>query len=283
MALSEKALLVTLNISQWQGKALDRRASVDVVQRNGAATGTARVNKTLLPSAASLDRVHKLSAAMRTKYYDLTLPWAEGLGIIRTDAYLNFCNVMNGMQYEWLKAVRAFEADYPARYEESKTLLGNLFNASDYPHPDNIRSKFRVDIGFIPVPDNKDWRIDVGAEEEDELRRQLAERVAESEGRAMQAAWERLFKVVEKAHERLSNPENIFRDSLIENAREICAVLPSLNISDDPNLERMRQELERGLCQCDPDVLREDEGERAVVSDHLAGIMSKMGMFYGAA
>lgn len=282
MALSEKALLVTLNISQWTARRQDKRASADVEATNRAATGVASVNKKLLPSASVLDKVHKLSAAIRTEYYNRTLPWAEGVGIIRADAYLPFCEAMGKLKFKWQQAVGEFADVYPTLRDESEFLLGDLYNESDYPDPSVIRRKFRLDLAFLPVPESKDWRVDVGAEEAEELRRQLVENIKESEGRAMQAAWDRVYKVVEKAHERLSNPDNIFRNSLIENAQELCAILPSLNITNDINLEQMRQRIERSLAKQDPDVLREDEGVREEVSDELAAIMSKMRGFYGA-
>lgn len=281
--ISETALLVTLNISQWTARRLDRRESADVEARNNATHGSARVNKALLPAAISLERVHKVSSAIRTRYYQLTLPWTDGMGIIKADAYLDFCAAMNKLQFEWSQAVSKFVAEYPDLRDQAQYQLGTLYDASDYPDPASIRSRFRMDIGFFPVPDNTDWRVSISADEEEELRRQLTEKIAESQGRAMQEAWGRVFKVVEKAHERLSDPSNIFRDSLIENARDLCSVLPMLNIANDPELEKTRRAIEQSLCQYDPQVLREDEGVRQMVSDKLADIKSKMGMFYAPA
>ena len=85
-----------------------------------------------------------------------------------------------------------------------------------------------------------------------------------------------------KTHERLSDPKNVFRNSLIDNARDLCSVLPSLNISDDANLEALRRDLEQSLCKYQPDHLRDDEVLREEVSDKMADIMSKMGAFYSA-
>ena len=41
----------------------------------------------------------------------------------------------------------------------------------------------------------------------------------------------------------MADPKKVFRDSLVENARELCELLPKLNMTDDPNLEAIRKEL----------------------------------------
>ena len=43
--LASSAMLGELNISNWVGRKLDKRASKDVVDQNHAATGVANVNK----------------------------------------------------------------------------------------------------------------------------------------------------------------------------------------------------------------------------------------------
>jgi hypothetical protein len=276
MTLSNKALLVTLNISQWTARKLDKRESAEVEARNGTAAGAARVNKSLLPMAKSLDDIHKLTGTIRTDYYKLTLPWTEGMGIIKADAYMNFTSVMAGHKTQWEGMVRKFVDQYPDLREDARHLLGSLYRDDDYPEPALIAGKFRMDLSFFPVPDAGDWRVSLGDAEVEELREQVAAKVMESQGRAMQEAWNRIHEVVERAHERLSDPYNIFRDSLIENARELCDLLPTLNIADDPKLERVRKEVKAKLCAHDPQDLREDEALRAEVSAGLDDIMKKM-------
>jgi hypothetical protein len=147
-----------------------------------------------------------------------------------------------------------------------------------------MRRKFRVEIAFYPVPAPSDCkRTALVGELAEGWARDLAAQLAEKERDSMSAAWKRVYDVVAKAHERLSKPDNIFRDTLVENARELCALLPALNITDDPQLEAMRRQLEGSLCAHEPEALREDEGLRSQVSDKLAEIMAKMGPMYGEA
>jgi hypothetical protein len=243
----------------------------------------ARVNKALLPGSDSLDKVSKLAGTIRTDYYQLTLPWMDGMGIIKADGYLGFTQVMSRHKQTWDAAVSRFLVEYPELRDAARAKLNGLFCMDDYPEPHRVAEKFRLDVAFYPVPDAADWRVSLSDEETDRIKEQITAKVAESQGRAMKEAWDRIYNVVSRAHDRLADPKNIFRDSLIENARELCKILPSLNIADDPALERMRDAVERHLCDYEPDDLRNNPGVRAAVSDKLADIMSKMGPFMGGA
>jgi hypothetical protein len=282
--LSNRALLVALNISQWAGRKLDKKVSDEVADAKQATRNAGSYSKRLLPYNHALDAVHKLTGAIRTEYYKLTLPWMEGLGIIKADAYLAFTARFGDLKTEWDNAVSKFIECYEESIEDARYQLNGLFSEADYPSVDEMRRKFRLEVAFYPVPSPEDCqRTALVGELAEGWARDLAAQLAEKERDSMSKAWQRVYDVVARAHERLSKPDNIFRDTLVENARELCALLPSLNITDDPELERMRQKLEGSLCAHEPDELREDEGLRAQVSDRLAEIMAKMAPMYGEA
>jgi trehalose-6-phosphate synthase len=52
--------------------------------------------------------------------------------------------------------------------------------------------------------------------------------------------------------------KKVFRDSLVDNAVELCRLLQTLNVTQDPKLERARQQLESILIGVDADELRKD-------------------------
>ena len=282
--LSNRALLVSLRISQWTARKLDRRETAEVAARHGLKGDIARVNKDLLPQSHELDKIHKMTGAIRTDYYRYSLPWGQdGVQIIKSDAYLGFTQMLSTWKSKWYAAVEAFIDVYPELQHEARWKLNGLYRDEDYPDVDRLRGKFSMSVGFTPVPTADDWRVDVGDEGMAYLREQITRDVVESQGAAMKAAWGRIYDVVSRAHERLASPDNVFRDSLIENARELCSILPSLNITDDPALEAMRQEVERTLCSTDAQGFRDDTVLRQQTSDKLAAIMAQMGGLYGAA
>lgn len=279
--LSTRALLTTLNISQWTARKYDRAESKEVSVRHGTNIDVARVNKSLLPLARQLDTVHKITGQARNYYLQNSLPWMEGVRIIPSDAYLAFAQNLSEIKLGWQTAVEDFVGEYPKLRENARLFLNTLYNDADYPEPDQVRHRFDFTASFMPVPGVQDFRVSLSNSAVSHLKAQLEEQIQTSLGVAMQEAWDRVYKTVEHAYERLSDPEAIFRDSLVENAVELCSILPSLNFTKDPRLEKARQGLESSLCAHDPKTLRKDEGARHAVAMKLSEIMSKMGAMYG--
>ena len=66
--------------------------------------------------------------------------------------------------------------------------------------------------------------------------------------------------------EKLSDIKNIFRDTLIENLVDVCDGLKRMNITDDVDLENIRQQVETHLTKHNPESLRLDLDLRKQVS-----------------
>ena len=280
--LTNRAMLVTLNISQWTARKLDRKESAAVNAKHGTVVDAARVNKSLLPLNMELDRVHKMTSAIRNEYYQLSLPWMEGMQIIKSTGYMSFAQRMADRKREWNQAVERFLRSYETSVDDAKHLLGTLFNEQDYPSVGSVRAKFNMDIGFYPMPDAKDWRVDMADDEMTSLRKRLEEDVTGKVSQAMQAAWQRVYDVVKRIHTQTSNPEGRIYDSLVGSAKDLCAILPSLNIADDPRLEQIRQELEGHFAHTEAEDIRKHPEVRQEVSEQMEDILAKMTGLYGA-
>lgn len=280
--LTNRALLVTLNISQWTARKLDRKESAAVNAKHGTTVDAARVNKSLLPLNNDLDRVHKMTSAIRNEYYQMSLPWMEGMQIIKSDGYLSFAQRMADRKREWYQAVDKFLVTYETSVDDAKFLLGTLFNEADYPSVDAIRSKFRMDVGFYPMPAAQDWRVDMADDQMANLRHKLEEDIQDKVSQAMQAAWQRVYDLVKRIHTQTSNPEGRIYDSLVGSAMDLCALLPSLNITNDPKLEEIRQDLEGSFANTEAEDIRKHPEVRQEIADSMDDILSKMGGLYGA-
>ena len=80
-------------------------------------------------------------------------------------------------------------------------------------------------------------------------------------------------------NERLTVPQGgekkIFRDSLLDNAVELCGLLTKLNITNDPKLEEARKALESAVCNVDIKDLRKDVGARIEITTQVNDILSR--------
>jgi hypothetical protein len=281
MNLNDRALLVQLSISQWAARKYDKRASKEVTTAHGAASAAGRFNKSLLPMADLLDNIHKKSTLIRQRYYDNTLPWGiDGTQMLPTSNYLQFMTEFRKERDEWNLLVNNFVDNYDTLKDDAKRILGSLYDPADYPSAVDIRAKFHMDMSVYPVP-STDFRVAIASEELSRIQQDVERRVKDAEQAALQEVWQRLFDRVKHMAEKLADPKAIFRDSMIDNAREICAILPRLNFSDDPNLEAMRQQVEATLLK-HPEALRNDPDLRRDTAAEAKSIMDKMSVFMGA-
>ena len=281
MNLNDRALLVQLNVSQWTARKYDKKATKEVTTAHGAASAAGRFNKSLLPMNDKLENIHKKTTFIRTKYYDNTLPWGmDGTMMLPTANYLSFMSDFRKERSEWNSLVQDFIDNYDNLKLDAQRILGSLYDHSDYPPVLELRHKFHMDMAVFPVP-SSDFRVAIGSEELTRIQQDVERRVKEAEQAALKDVWQRLYERVKHMAEKLADPKAIFRDSMLENTREICALLPRLNFSDDPNLEAMRQQVEASLIK-HPEALRNDPDLRRDTAAEAKAIMDKMGAFMGA-
>ena len=281
MNLNDRALLVQLNISQWTARKYDKKATRQVADTFHNFVDQGRYNKALLPMNSLLDNIHKKTTHIRTRFYENTLPWGiEGTMMLPTANYLSFMADFRKEKGEWESLVQTFVGNYDTLKVDAQRVLGQLYDPADYPTQGEVQRKFNIDMAIFPVP-STDFRVSIGSEELSRIQQDVERRVQQAQSTAMQEVWTRLYDRVKHMAEKLADPKAIFRDSMVENAREICAILPRLNFSDDPNLEALRQEVEGKLIK-HPEALRNDPDLRRDTAAEAKKIMDAMSVFMGA-
>ncbi len=277
-SIHSRALLVWLRISTWSARRYDKGVSAEVNARHNASSDAGRYNKMLLPGdAVAYKALTALASSIRGQHYANTLAWSdEGWRLLPTANYANYTAWLRDRQREFSTALNDFAADYPALRAQASRLLNGLYRDEDYPDVQDLRSRFSLGVEYEPVPAQGDVRVDLGADQIALIESAIAARTDRAVGDAMRDAWSRLHDVVAKIAERLSQPDAIFRDSLISNAEDVCDILQRLNVTDDPNLEAMRVRVKRELTRFTPDTLRDVPSHRQQTADRAASILSAM-------
>lgn len=281
MNLNDRALLVQLSVSQWTARKYDKKVTNEVASAHGTTTAAGRYNKSLLPMNDYLDRVHKKTTYIRTKFYENTLPWGiEGTMMLPTSNYLQFMTDFRKEKGEWQYLVNEFVSNYDQLRLDAKRLLGSLYDDADYPDETDVARKFNMDMAIFPVP-STDFRVAIASDELTRIQQDVEKRIADAQTTAMKEVWDRLYDRVKHMAEKLADPKAIFRDTMVENTKELCALLPRLNFMDDPNLEQLRQQVEASLLK-HPEALRNDPDLRRDTAAEAKAIMDKMSVFMGA-
>jgi hypothetical protein len=120
-----------------------------------------------------------------------------------------------------------------------------------------VARKFYFQTRYLPVPDDGQWNAwleESAAEAQSELRERLAE-------------------AIKHIAVKLADKKAIFRDSLVSNLSGLLALVPDLNLRDDPQIAALAKGAAE-LCKFEPDELREDSVARAETAAKAADLCS---------
>jgi len=274
--LSERAMLTQLSFSVWTGRTKDNRISEEVIanknaERDGGAWWT------YLVSRKKMRNIHSSYNKCKFVHNNLTLPWRDGgCRILPTAMFLDYCKAMREAKAEFDEAVDEFLKEYPEILANAHKRLGHLLDGKSLPSVTEIKEKFGVYQEIYPLPDTADFRVDLSKEHVDEIRKQMKTSIDNTIEEAMTGIWQRLAELIRKIEETLSEPKKIFRDSLINNLKEFCELIPKLNLTNDSKLENFRKEATKKLANLRPDNLRKDKVERKTAHETAKEILKKM-------
>jgi hypothetical protein len=278
--LSSSALIVNVSISVWTGRKLDKRVSEEVDQQNSTKTRAGNYHKNLLAGSGKLLDITKVANAIRSWMYTVTQPWGDnGDRVLNMSHFAEFKDRLADYETQFATSVNSFLNDYDTLVAAAAFQLGDLFNREDYPTRETIESKFGFRYSMIPLPQAGDFRVDIGEEGLKQLQDQYEGVLKTRIEGAMTEAWERLHDCLSRMSERLADSEDgkrkIFRDSLVENAIEICGLLKSFNITNDTRMDEMRKQLEDAMRGVDADSLRDSDSLREQTKRKVDNILSK--------
>ncbi len=96
---------------------------------------------------------------------------------------------------------------------------------------------------------------------------------------AMRDVWQRLYECLTHMSERLSSDDEgkrkVFHGTILTNAHELVNLLSRLNITNDPQLEQARRELNAALTNTDLDTLKESDYIRENVKAKVDDILKR--------
>lgn len=278
------AMLVELNVSQWTARKLDRTVSDELVANKHAQDkGAARVNKHLLAGRSELEVITKFVTETRATVYNNTLPWSDsGIRLLPSAKFMEFNAKLQQAEDKFYGLVTEFVSVYPSLITAQAMALGNMFNRNDYPHPNDIEHRFRFNVNYMPVPSSGDFRVDIGNDAQEELRKKLSALADERVEYAMRDIKSRLLEHLKRMSDRLTidyiqgeAKPRVFHDTLLDGAHDLCEMVQSLNVTNDVQLSEARRALLKAIGNVDVKDLRKDIGARTEVKTQVDDILSK--------
>ena len=285
--LKNKALTVRLSRKKPNRNALDKAMSTELQELKGITDKTAlRVNKSLFPREAS--QVYQDVITEAGKYfYKNTTPWDDkGWRLLSIEMYKDFTKTMKGYTRRFREAAQGFIDQVDANIEKMKPVLEKAFNIEDYHKfvsattglvdTERVSDMFSLEVEYGTVADGDDLRASLTEDDREVISAHITKKNNEKFAKSQEHIAQSLLDHVAKIHERLSDKDNTFRDSLIKNLNDLCDLVPRMNIADDEDLNQMAAEAKRKLCHWKPSEIRDSTSIRSDVANEAETLLTNM-------
>ena len=284
--LAGVAMLAAVSISKWSAGKVDKRVTREVADAHNTDASAGRYNKRLIAKDA-LDKIATVESEARKDHHARTLPWSDdGPRILSAAGFADWSARMREHKAKFESAVADFVQNYPALIDDARVRLNGLFNEADYPPASDIARKFRFEIRVENMPDSSDFRVALGDSQVAAIRADMDARAQEAFSAATRDVWQRIADRVGHMAEKLRSykpagaagdrSQGTFHASLVENVRELVALLPALNIANDPALDAVAKRMAKELCAEDATALRASAMARETVAASAESILANV-------
>lgn len=294
MSIQERAMLIQVSLENYTGRKAARTLAEDVAEEKGAEKDSLTMTLKLIPR----DELKDVEAATRaiTEYYDKnTLVWIRrGPSLLPVEIYDDFMARLGELVRNREAAVERFKNRYEYMSGHWLARLNGLAGA-DYimPTADDVAGRYTAKIDITPIPDGRDFRINLGEDEVQRLAAAADAAAAERVKLAVADAVSRLRAVVERFAKNLEvktvqgdgplagkTRKGRVSSAMERDLRDILGVLPAFNLTGDPRIDQIAKECQ-GLLDTPADVLKVDDIQRHITREKAVKIADKMRSVFG--
>lgn len=276
--LTDTAMMCRLTRRQWGAKKNDKDVARKVEEITGAEKNSGKYDKTLGKSA-TLNAIRSNYNEIYMVHNRLTSPWMEGAWRIIANVNIEQHREETTEIMDEIDAwVIKFGDEYDMFVQRAEKRLGSMYNSNDYPSRAVVVDKFVIERAYARLPVT-DFRIKGLEDFESDL---VAEAVA-SEKRQVETLlddlWQRIYTPLQQVHKMLIDPDARVYSSVIDKVRGMADILPSLNITNDPDLTQMAKTLKMVFGNVDAEDVKLDPVFRKAAADKTDKMLNDIAGF----
>ena len=282
MSISDRAVLVQLNISSWGTERLDKSQTERINVLNNADAKAGKVHKDLMCGTTLAKDIDLHVGRARLWNHQNTMPWQDrGARLLPTSLFLSYKAEMNSRESSFVAMVNRFIPNYAAAKQTAMNYLGSMYREEDYPEVNDIASKYKWTLSVSPIPSSGHFCLDVPAEDLENVRKSCDDFVEQKVAEAMRKPWEDLHTMLTGMSGKLQEVDELngtpkrFHETFVTNALDLCKLLNHMNITNDPQLDKARQQLELVLAGTDVDDIKENEFVRSDMKKRVDNILNQ--------
>lgn len=269
-------MLVSLNISRWGNRKKDKKATANIAKASKAEADMVNTTKRLIHPAL-LKSINNTYQEAFLFHNSITLAWnGHGTRIIPATKLLEWIREMKLFKTEFESNCEAFLTKYASKIDEAKQQLGDLFNESDYPTIEVMRTKFAFNTQLMQIPDTQDFRVDLPDEVLDLVKEQASLTMQTSSQVATKDLWNRLDKTLTSLKNVLIDEDkHIFEATISGNINKLLQQLHDLNVEGSTSIRDAYIDIKRDLGAISRDEIKASETYRKDLLTKTDKILSK--------
>lgn len=274
--LRDKAMMVQLRVCKPQMTKKDRAATLEVAIDKRAQESAVAVTKKLYPKHLIAPIVAVENAARR--YFDsMTETRGTALGLLPSKLFMQFHPRMGEFRVQFQQAVTVFLGNYANVMAEAQLGTGTMFDQSEYPDVAALKEQFTFDLLYPNLDASNAITLQMEAEGLVIYKAEVERQTMEQADLRVKALYTRLATEIRRIHKQCSNPEGKIYDSLTGNLSDELAILPALNLDNDPEFDLLCSQA--AALVLNPVALRTVEGVREKAAETAADILKRMEAF----
>ena len=277
---SNRAVLVSLDISHWSGRCVDKGISDDVILQHNASSDSGSFSKRLI-AKEYLSEIAKVNNEARKYYKENTMAWETGKRrLLPSKKITEFTAKMREFEQRHEDATSVFISNYVTYKNDAQQFLNGMYNPADYPDESEIGSKFSISYELTNIDSPDDFRCEIDESVKEDIKNKMKKSLESKYNESMNKLYQRIHGVIKAFNEKLSDENARFKRAIVDNIEDLVKILPDLNFMDDPKVTILTQQIQNDLCRFDPDQLRNDKAARKEAVEASASIMETMEELY---
>jgi len=283
ISLATSALVVCVDVNVWTATKQDRAISNEVTTSKKASADAGKFTKNLLSDSPD----HKALLNYRQTVYNWlqrsTYDWAGSMRLLPTINLEKFKKEYAQHERDFGALLEKFITAYPQIVSDAAFKQGDMFNRSEYPEPEDVRTKFRMRLHVQKVPQS-DFRSSVSEALAEDLKNHYERQTQDIINAVMDDASERLVEIASRlanaCTEATPDEDGKVRrkkiyDSTVIQAKEICKTIENFNLTGNKALSQAVVDLNFALENVTTEDLRESSYVRSVVKENVDDMLAK--------
>jgi len=279
-SLATSAVLVSLSRSVPDLTKNDPEAAKALAKLKNADSDSVGAKKKLIASKAH-ENLKELSRAIYRYHVDSTMPWGNlGARLLPNANLIDYQVQMDELLKQFKMLKEDFLDDYPRAAAAAQERLGEMFDESLFPSVYELDRSIGIRLEYEPIADANDFRVQVGNKAAEAMKEQFSGVLKDRVEAAYADVFKRLRGPLQNMSEKLNyvgeQDKTGFRDTLVGNVNKFVELMRSCNITNDPVMTNITNQLRDALDGITPEMLRNSPTQRATTKAKVDRIISTL-------